>query len=61
MIKRELKINYAELGPSQQTGKTGVQQIEIKIDKELEKLKYYLENTDELIEDDDLREMEAVD
>jgi hypothetical protein len=36
------------------------QQIENKINKELEKLKYYLEQTDELIEEQDLREIETV-
>jgi hypothetical protein len=36
------------------------QQIENKISKEIEKLKYYLEQTDELIEEQDLREIETV-
>jgi hypothetical protein len=36
------------------------QQIENKINKEIEKLKYYLEQTDELIEEQDLREIETV-
>jgi hypothetical protein len=36
------------------------QQIENKINKELEKLKYYLEQTDEIIEEQDLREIETV-
>ena len=36
------------------------QQIENKINKEIEKLKYYLEQTDELIEEQDLRENETV-
>jgi hypothetical protein len=36
------------------------QQIENKINKEIEKLKYYLEQTDEFIEEQDLREIETV-
>ena len=36
------------------------QQIENKINKEIEKLKYYLEQTDELIEEQDLKEIETV-
>jgi hypothetical protein len=36
------------------------QQIENKINKEIEKLKYYLQQTDELIEEQDLREIETV-
>jgi hypothetical protein len=35
-------------------------QIENKINKEIEKLKYYLEQTDELIEEQDLREIKTV-
>ena len=48
----------------QQTVQAGVntseQQIESKIDKEIEKLKYFLEQTNELIEENDLREIETV-
>ena len=57
-------MSDTELQKSQETDQSGVnsseQQIESKIGKEIEKLKYYLEQTDELIEDDDWREIETV-
>ena len=57
-------MSDTELQQSQQTVQAGVitseQQIESKIDKEIEKLKYYLEQTNELIEENDLREIETV-
>ena len=57
-------MSDTELQQSQATEQSGVnsseQQIESNIGKEIEKLKYYLEQTDELIEDDDCREIETV-
>ena len=44
----------------QSTVATSEQQIEMKIDKEIEKLKYYLEQTDELIDENDLKEIETI-
>ena len=35
-------------------------ELEIKLNKEIEKLKYYLEETDELIEEKDYKEIETV-
>ena len=45
---------------SESEAQASEQQIENKINKEIEKLKYYLEQTDELIEEQDLREIETV-
>ena len=57
-------MSDTELQQSQQTGQSGIntseQQIESKINKGIEKLKYYLEQADELIEDDTWREIETV-
>ena len=57
-------MSDTELEQSQETEQSGVniseQEIKSKIGKDIEKLKYYLEKTDELIEDDDCREIETV-
>ena len=57
-------MSDTELEQSQETEQSGVniseQEIESKIGKDIEKLKYYLEQTNELIEDDDWREIGTV-
>ena len=57
-------MSNTELQQSQQTVQAGVntseQQIKSKIDKEIEKLKYYLEQMNKLIDENDLRPIEMV-
>ena len=53
-------MSDTEAHTSDQTGQTKEKQIENKINKEVDTLKYYLEQADDLNEEKDLREIEAV-
>ena len=53
-------MSLTDVQTNEQPVQTSEQQIENKINKEIDKVKYYLEQTDELIEERDLREIEKV-